>query len=382
MNIVKGVVGGRVLLADGEIAIAELAIQEGNISAVGGAVGKALDATGLLVLPGLVDIHGDAFERQLAPRPEVRFPIDMALHDTDRQLLANGITTAFHGITCSWEGGLRGLDMARELVRHLALGRGLAADNRVHLRFENHHLDAVDEVLEWIDEGWVDFLAFNDHLPAMLRRVNESERMNKFAERSGLSVERFRELLLRTAEQTGQMPATVAKLAAQAARCGLAMASHDDMTRADRERYQRLGCAIAEFPMRVEAAVAAKDFDNDVIMGAPNVVRGGSHLGGVSATQMVAEGICTVLASDYFYPAMLPAPFRLAASGASKLADAWKLVSRNPARMAGLADRGEIAVGQRADLVLVDDSRPGFPVVVATLVGGVPCYLSRSLSWH
>ena len=103
MNLVQGVVGGRVLLANGEIAIAELAIEDGNISAVGGAVGKALEATGLLVLPGLVDIHGDAFERQLAPRPEVRFPIDMALHDTDRQLLANGITTAFHGITCSWE---------------------------------------------------------------------------------------------------------------------------------------------------------------------------------------------------------------------------------------------------------------------------------------
>ena len=134
--------------------------------------------------------------------------------------------------------------------------------------------------------------------------------------------------------------------------------------------------------MRVEAALAAKDFDNDVIMGAPNVVRGGSHLGGVSAAQMVGEGICTVLASDYFYPAMLHAPFCLAANGIGDLAEAWNLVARNPARMAGLADRGEIAAGQRADLVLVDDSRPGFPVVVATLVGGVPCYSSRPLSWH
>jgi len=377
---IQSIVGARVLMPQGQPELTEVLIEDGCICALGAATpGRSLDAAGLLVLPGLVDIHGDAFERQLAPRPEVRFPTAMALHDTDRQLVANGITTAFHGITCSWEGGLRGREMARELLEHLYQRNGFAADNRVHLRFENHNLDAVEEVLCWIEEGRVDFLAFNDHLPKMLECADDAQKLGKYAERGGVNAEAFRVMLTRAWARTQEVPQAVERLAAQAARCGVAMASHDDMTREDRERYQRLGCVIAEFPMRKEAATAARDFGNDVIMGAPNVVRGGSHLGGICAADMVAEGICTILASDYYYPALLAAPFRLAADGVASLSDAWRLVSRNPARAAGLADRGEIAPGRRADLILVDDSLPGRPIVVATLAGGVLCHAARPL---
>jgi alpha-D-ribose 1-methylphosphonate 5-triphosphate diphosphatase len=359
-----------------------LAFEGGSIAAVGKRVsGRRIDARGLLVLPGMVDIHGDAFERQLAPRPEVRFPLGMALADTDRQLIANGITTAFHGITCSWEGGLRGCDMARELVRHLAVHNGFAADNRAHLRFENHNLDAVEEVLGWMDAGLVDFLAFNDHLPSMMEHVGDDAKMSKYAERSGISTGRFRELLFGTYERTAEVPRAVRSLAGKARELGMAMASHDDMTRADRERYQHLGCDISEFPMRMEAALAARDLGNQVIMGAPNVVRGGSHLGGITAADMIADGICTILASDYYYPAMLAAPFRLAADGVVPLGAAWPLVSLNPARAAGLADRGEIAAGQRADLLLVNATRPGEPKLVASLVAGVLRHVSQPLVW-
>jgi alpha-D-ribose 1-methylphosphonate 5-triphosphate diphosphatase len=382
MDAIQGIVGGRMLLPDGVNASTELVFEGGSIVAVGERVsGRRIDARGLLVLPGLVDIHGDAFERQLAPRPEVRFPLGMALADTDRQLIANGITTAFHGITCSWEGGLRGCDMARALVRHLSVPNGFAADNCVHLRFENHNLDAVEEVLGWLDAGLVDFLAFNDHLPSMIECAGDDAKMSKYAERGGISTERFRALLFGTYERTAEVPRAVASLAGKARERGVAMASHDDMTRADRERYQYLGCDIAEFPMRREAALAARDFGNQVVMGSPNVVRGGSHLGGIIAANMIAEGICTILASDYYYPAMLAAPFRLAADGVVSLAAAWPLVSRNPARAAGLADRGEIAAGQRADLLLIDDTRPGEPKLVASLVAGVLRHVSQPLVW-
>lgn len=383
MQDIKRIVGGRALLPQGLVVDAGLAIDEGLISSVGEHVpGACLDAGGLLVLPGLVDIHGDAFERQLSPRPEVRFPTAMALHDTDRQLVANGITTAFHGITCSWESGLRSRDMARELVEHLGGNNGLAADNRVHLRFENHNLEAVDEVLCWMEEGRVDLLAFNDHLPAILKRVDDAAKLGKYADRSGVSVEDFRELVLRAWARHEEVEDAVRRLAAMAHKCRIATASHDDMTRDDRSRYQDLGCLISEFPMRAEAASAAKDFGNQVIMGAPNVVRGGSHLGGIRATDMVAEGICTILASDYFYPALMGAPFRLAGEGICPLGAAWHLVSRNPARAAGFADRGELVPGKRADIVLVDDAGSGMPRVVATIVAGRLAYAARAFTVH
>jgi alpha-D-ribose 1-methylphosphonate 5-triphosphate diphosphatase len=110
-------------------------------------------------------------------------------------------------------------------------------------------------------------------------------------------------------------------------------------------------------------------------------VRGGSHLGGINAADMIDDGICTILASDYYYPAMLAAPFRLAADGVVPFGAAWPLVSRNPARAAGLADRGEIATGQRADLLLVNATRPGEPKLVASLVAGVLRHVSQPLVW-
>jgi len=382
MNSAIGIVDGRVLLPQGGMVVTDLLLEDGVISAIGAIDGarRRIDASGLLVLPGIVDIHGDAFERQLLPRPEAAFPVDMALADTDRQLLANGITTAFHGITLSWEGGLRGRDMAWNLIDHLSRQNGFGADNRVHLRFENHNLEAVDEVLEWMERGLIDFLAFNDHLPGMLEKIAHADKLTKYADRSGRSVSEFRALLARTAERTADVPQAVERLAAEACRRGVTTASHDDMTRADRQRYQHLGCAISEFPMRREAVLAAREFGNAIVMGAPNVVRGGSHLGGTRAAEMIAEGLCNVLASDYYYPSLLAAPFRLAADGVAPLDAAWPIVSRNAACAAGLVDRGELAPGLRGDLVLVDDSRPGLPQLVATFVAGVPRYVARPLT--
>jgi alpha-D-ribose 1-methylphosphonate 5-triphosphate diphosphatase len=187
-------------------------------------------------------------------------------------------------------------------------------------------------------------------------------------------------LLEGAGKRGAEVPGAVARLAQKALEHGVPMASHDDMTRDDRTRYQSLGCDIAEFPMRAEAAITARELGNAVIMGAPNVVRGGSHLGGISAAQMAGEGVCTILASDYYYPAMFAAPFRLADEGILPFGAAWSLVSRNPARAARLDDRGDIADGQHADLLLVDDSRPGHPRLVASLLRGVPRYASQQLA--
>ena len=148
------------------------------------------------------------------------------------------------------------------------------------------------------------------------------------------------------------------------------MLSHDDRSPDDRRWFRAQGCLVSEFPMTVETAREAAAHGEHTVFGAPNVVRGGSHVGCPSAAEMAGAGLCTILASDYYYPALPAAPFRLAANGVLPLEQAWSLVSANPAAALGLSDRGEIAEGRRADLVLVDASDPAGPRIVATMVAG------------
>jgi alpha-D-ribose 1-methylphosphonate 5-triphosphate diphosphatase len=147
------------------------------------------------------------------------------------------------------------------------------------------------------------------------------------------------------------------------------MLSHDDVSPSERRQYHKLGCKIAEFPIDVATAAAAAECEDWIVFGAPNVVRGGSHTGCPSAAEMVRHGLCSVLASDYYYPALLVAPLRLAGSEAVPFEEAWRLVSSHPARAVGLIDRGEIAAGYRADIIIVD-SRSPLPEAVLTITGG------------
>lgn len=338
-----------------------------------------LDANGLMLLPGIVDIHGDAFERQIQPRPETVFAHDVALLDTDRQLITNGITTACHGLTFSWEEGLRGREAAEAMFRQIAMKRALFhADHRIHLRFENHHVDGVRDALEWIENGWVSLLAFNEHLPAIARKAERPEKLAAYAERARCSAGEFRSRI-DSAKMRGEEVATaIRSLAAACRRHGIPMASHDDETRGDRERYQKMEATISEFPRTAEALSAAMEMGNRVIMGAPNVLLGGSHCGGLSATESVRSESCHILASDYYYPSLLHAPFKLAYEHrACTLAQAWRLVSRNPADTLGLRDRGRVAEGCRADLLLVDASPSGEVRLVATIAAGRLVYCAE-----
>ena len=174
----------------------------------------------------------------------------------------------------------------------------------------------------------------------------------------------------------------IRRLAGVAKDAGIPMASHDDETAEMRRDYHDLGCSIAEFPLTAEAAEESARLKDMIVLGAPNVVRGGSHLGpqGISAATEIAEGRGDILCSDYYYPALVQAPFILAEKSspdfAGDIAAAWRLVSTNPARAAQLHDRGEIAAGQRADLVIVRKPQQGPAEVAATLVAGRTVYRS------
>jgi alpha-D-ribose 1-methylphosphonate 5-triphosphate diphosphatase len=326
---------GRALCADGVIRPAEIAIAEGRIAAVV-PIDEAADNS-LLILPGIIDLHGDAFERQLMPRPGVHFPSLLALIDTDRQLLANGITTAYHGLTLSWEPGLRGAAAARDFLTTLAVARPhLGCDTRLHLRFETYNLDMVEEVEAWLAEGRIDLLAFNDHTADITRDI-DSNRIGDYLGRTRLDEPAFRAVLARICARSAEVPAAVERLAAAALKAGIPIASHDDDSPEQRAYFRALGSRISEFPIDHATAADAIAAGDATVLGAPNVMRGGSHLKRLPATEAAAAGLCSVLTSDYYYPALLHAPFLMEQRGTLPLAGAWDLVSRNAARAVRLA---------------------------------------------
>ncbi|HZC54822.1 MAG TPA: alpha-D-ribose 1-methylphosphonate 5-triphosphate diphosphatase [Xanthobacteraceae bacterium] len=371
---------GANVLTGGELLETNVHTSDGVIAEVGAdsSAASMIDADGLILLPGIVDMHGDAFERQIMPRPGVDFAVDLALTDTDRQVIANGITTVFHGVTWSWEPGLRGPENARNLLAAMeTLRPRLAADTRYHLRFETFNLAAEPEACDWLHERKIDALAFNDHMLAPDYASKPPPKLGTMIDRTGLSREDFFKLIASLRSRSGEVPDLIARLAKSANAAGIPLISHDDSSPEQRRWFRSLGCRVCEFPTNIETAQDAIDAGDQIVFGAPNIVRGKSHVGWVNARDMVERGLCSILASDYFYPAPLVAAFRLIEAGMLPLAKAWDLISGTPARAMNLADRGSIAPEMRADLILVDAAIPVRPRVVAVLVAGQIVYLTE-----
>ena len=329
------------------------------------------------------------------PRPGVDFPLDAALLEVDRQLAGNGIGTAYHALTLSWEPGLRSVERGASVVDALErLRPRFAVEQRVQLRWETF----ASEALALIDEAFAGplrpSLAFNDHTSMVMRPVDMPvqargfehdpdhgfadtddpgflKRLGGAAARSGLTVPEYAERMARVWERRSGVPASIERLGAAARALGVPMLSHDDTRTVTRDWYRERGATIAEFPMHESVARRAREAGDGIVFGAPNAARGGSHLGGSpSAADMVEAGLCDALASDYHYPAMLAAVARLVDERRVSLADAWALVSSGPARLMGLGDRGRVRPGLRADLVLVDWPDGQAPAVASTLVAG------------
>ena len=373
--------GGQALVG-GEFVETSLGIAGRDIVALNSVAERGsagIDASGLKVLPGIIDLHGDAFERQMMPRPGVDFPIDVALLDSDRQAIANGITTVFHATTWSWEPGLRGADNARQLLENIEILRPkLSADTRFHLRHETYNLDAEPEITQWLSDGRIDLFAYNDHMDSTVASLAKPLKRNRMVERTGLTSEAFDQLVQRIVTRGHEVPASNARLAEAARAAGVRMLSHDDNTPAMRRAFRAQGVGISEFPVNEETAREAAEGGDFIVFGAPNVVRGGSHTGWTKAADMITKGLCSVLASDYYYPAQLLAAFRLAADGILPLAKAWDLISTNPAGAAGLADRGILAEGRRADVILVNDEVPLRPRIVGVIAAGRLVHLTEA----
>nr|WP_319516605.1 alpha-D-ribose 1-methylphosphonate 5-triphosphate diphosphatase [uncultured Cohaesibacter sp.] len=393
------ITGAQVYLPD-QIVETTVTVTDGVISDIGADVrGEEVEGTGRILAPALIDVHGDAFERQLMPRPNVFFPMEAAILETDRQLAANGIATAYHALSISWEPGLRSMDRAREMMDALTLwAHRLSVENRVQLRWETFCLEGIDLLKEALEGPLMPSLAFNDHTsmamlhPDIIQQKRPFEHSSLFriadtdtpefhtkmagrADRSGLSAEDYVDLIKDRWQMRPRVKEAIAEVGQLGREKNVPMLSHDDTQDETRDFYRRHGATISEFPMTVAVAAVAQERGDMVIFGAPNVVRGGSHLGeSPNAADMVKAGLCDILASDYYYPAMLAAIARMDADNLADRLTLWKLVSTNPAKAMKLYDRGEIKVGKRADLVLVGWPQGHMPAIRHTWVAGRTAY--------
>lgn len=359
----------RVLTPDG-LGAAPLCVVDGQIAP--GRAGREIDLSGFLILPGIVDPHGDGFEHHMAPRRGAATDMGQGLQAAEAELAANGITTAMLAQFWSWEGGMRSPDFARALVAALR-DHDARADLRVQLRLEIGLHEEFDAVLDFVAANRIGHVVFNDHLPhRQLAAGKRVPRLEGQALKSGRSPAAHQALLQALHDGMGTARARLPALCAGLQSQGVTLGSHDDATAAARETWRGLGARIAEFPTTREAADAAQDAGDPIVMGAPNVVRGGSHDKRLPARELLDAGACTALASDYHYPAPLGAARRLVAEG-WPLERAWPLVSQAPARLLGLTDRGVLSPGKRADLVVLD---PGLSRVQMTMAGGAVTYLA------
>ncbi len=376
------------ILIDGSLHDTVLRIEDGRIAALdrGARDGRRFDASRLIVLPGIVDLHGDAFERQRAPRPGLMMPAALALIDADRQLVANGITTAFLAVRHSWDAEACGAPAERTMDALDRQRRALACDIKLHLRHEAFHLDGIPALERWLADGLVDLLGFHDRTLAMVERADRDETLAPFAAGMQMNVTDMRALLMSVAARGPEVPAAVERIAASARHAGVAMASHDDPSPDMRRWFHALGCTLSEFPTSRATARAARELGNHVILRAAAVIAEPGDADGENADgtiDLIEQDLCTVLASDCAAAAPLQAAWALAREGVLPFAASWRLVSANPAQAAGLDDRGAVKVGARADLVCIDDSDPALPRVAAVFIAGRLVHLADAgRSWH
>jgi alpha-D-ribose 1-methylphosphonate 5-triphosphate diphosphatase len=349
-----------VIVLPDQVVHGTLVIRDGAVAEVSdGRTPRGEDMEGDTLIPGLVELHTDHLENHYAPRPRVRWNPLASVQAHDAQVAASGITTVFDTLRVGTEPDS---DMTGEDMRHLAdaIEQGMAedrlrADHFIHLRCEVPMANALDMFALFEGDPRVRMASLMDHTPGQ-RQFASLDHMRAFYQGpSGLSDPEFDAMVERRLGQAETYSAGHrAEIAARCRARGIPLASHDDATAAHVAESVGYGVTVAEFPTTFEAAEAARAAGLAILMGAPNVVRGGSHTGNVAAQALLDRGLLDVLSSDYVPFSLLHAVFLLAGKeDGIGLPQAVATVTRNPAAAAGLDDRGELVPGRRADLVRV-----------------------------
>ncbi|WP_245600123.1 alpha-D-ribose 1-methylphosphonate 5-triphosphate diphosphatase [Paenibacillus harenae] len=378
------VMNGKAVLPE-QTAEAAVALKEGRIDAVlRDASGirewlrlhpdaAVIDAKQRYVLPGLIDIHCDAIEKEVQPRPNTLFPLNMALLEFERKLPVHGITTMYHSLSLGVGLSLRGDHLLTGMVDHIRSYRSRRSmiRNRIHLRFEVSHLAGMPIVEQYLNENAIDYLSFMDHSPGQGQYREPGSFERYVMKNQGVNSDEVRaivdNLILRRQQVDRKELARLGRLAAER---GIAVASHDDDSADKVEESASYGVSVCEFPINLETAKHAVKRGLRVCVGAPNVVRGVSHDKNLRAVDAITAGAADILCSDYHPSSMLAAIFKLADEGTAALPAAVRMATLHPAQALG-ADRelGSIEQGKAADLVIVDHF-DNLPWVTNTIVGG------------
>lgn len=338
-------------------------------------VSGAEDWAGDWLLPGLVELHTDNLEKHLSPRPGVLWNAHSAMTVHDAQCAAAGITTVLDSVVIGDldEGGARSQTQHSSIAAlHQCRDEGLMrVEHLLHLRCELSAPDMLEVFHEYADDSLLTLVSMMDHTPGQ-RQWRDMTSYRRYTERNGRYNEAEFETMIaqRKADQQAYSLQHRVEIVRECQARGLPMASHDDTLPGDIAQAVEEGVVMSEFPTTIEAAQAARAAGMAIIMGGPNLVKGGSHSGNISAAELAQGDLLDIFSSDYVPSSLLLATFMLGGLAQWSLPKAVRTVTLNPARAIGLHDRGDVAAGQRADLLRVRMNRVGMPVVLETWLAG------------
>lgn len=343
-----------------------------------------IDARGGYVMPGVIDLHNDNLEHEINPRAKANLPIHFALGNMERRLAASGVTTEFHSVSFQNQANKgRSILGARDkaaFVQQFQDDPMHGVRHHIQHRLDVRTEDSVEMALPTIRNAKFPFASLNDHTPGQ-GQYRDVERLIRMAHeqaesRNGQKTDPdwYRERMRRALEDTETVPKFYQKVGELMTTTDLKLATHDDDTIEKVEEQLSLGASVAEFPVTFEAAEFAKQHMLDVIVGAPNIVRGGSQSGNLSARDLIERGLADIIVADYHSPSLLPAAWALVNDGMLELPAAVRMLTANPARALGMTDRGSLAVGLLGDLCIVHVDDAGWPRCESTIVGGMVAF--------
>lgn len=371
-------INARIILKDSIIEDGSVLIQDGNITAINPDIVEAdeiIDLKGKTLMPGMIDLHCDALEKEVEPRPNVHFPLDFACAQADKRNAAAGITTVYHALSFAHEElGVRNNDFAAKIAHavHDWRPHGLV-DNRVHCRYEITDETGLPVLKSLIEAKAMHLISMMDHTPGQGQFKDMAAYKNYLTQTYKKTADEINVIVERKLEAASSAFLRMEELAQDAHAAGISVASHDDDSLERIETMNNIGADISEFPITLEAATAAKEAGMSTIFGAPNILRGKSQSGSMKAIEAIHEGVADCLCADYSPASLIVAIFKIPELSDIDLPAAVRLVTSNPAKAARLDDRGEIAVGKRADLIIVD-TPAGLPQVSHVWCNGISVY--------
>lgn len=382
----------RIAISNATIVLPEALIEGGSLGIAGGRIVEVeasgnlqrdydvcIDAEGAYVMPGVIDLHNDSLETEINPRPETSLPVDFALANLERRLLFSGVTMEFHAIsfmnnTKNGRTVANAADRARLVHEYACSGHELISNNVLH-RLDVWTPDSLDFIFASLARAETRYVSINDHTPGQGQyRDLEAfkQRMEAWREQrgKGFGVDDPEKRMLERAADEETIPRVYNRIREERERMSFVIASHDDDTPEKVDTLFAMGAAVCEFPVTVEAAERGRSHGMTIVVGAPNIVRGGSSSGNMDAAELVRLGLADAICADYHAPSMLPAAFRLYDDDLVDLPAAVRMLSLNPARALGIDDLGAVLPGYVADLLFVRRTANGMPAVERVIRGG------------